>query len=466
MFSSGIKTLALLIALSSTILATQCGKDGSAAEEEIVLATPPDPSTIEYHATVEATNLYGRRLTKHFLDLKLSPGAMSTEAKAEPYFGTDGMNGVRIPIYGNDANPAHPSKGVVEGSYYTNVITSVKNARSARGGEEFTVFASKKLSGTTTFPEWVRKTDSYEVDPTNYVEMLVDFVTYFNSMGIEIDVLGVDNEIEWSKSGIDAATYKEIVDLAKVRFAQEGLNIPQFIAHERYLVEGDTAGGWLNTLYSLSYEDRMDIYGVHFYPEDLYKSGRPANFEYELTKKGDKPFWASEPHWGSSTAYPDVLYHAEQAIATLWLHTDLGVDNIIWWDYGKGDNLRHYLMNEITVPLLNSQPVVMSDHDGDDLTSRGVVHTRAFLNSDEKLLHIYAINSFSEEVSQSTFKSYSDYEFTLSGVEVAAATAQCTQYSDTTAISGSDKTLDICVGNKIYVDIPARSVTHITVTIK
>ncbi len=419
---------------------------------------------IRYRACVTCDDLYGRPLTKHFYDLKHVPRRFQTTASALPYFDADNMNGVRIPIFGTDDVPAHPAQGVVVGELYDLTIRSVKSAIEARKGKELTIFASKKLKNIKSFPSWVLDDDGV-VDPNMYSEMLVDYALYHKSQGIEIDVLGVDNETEYNKAGISAKIYAQIVDRVKQRFAEEGLKIPQFIAHERFAPEGNVKGSFLKELYAEGLDDRMDIYGTHFYPQHV-NNVVAEKLTYEIGMIGTKEFWATEPHWDAEKPNADNMYSAEQAICALWYQTDLGLDNIIWWDYFKTNKRRSYLMYEFTVPLLNAQPAMVVDHDGDDLTRRGVLHTRAFVDEENKLLHLYIVNVYKSDGEGARGVDFKNYEYTIGDRTIAASSVSCLQFRDDSPATGELTELDVVDGNKFYLDVVANSITHITISLK
>lgn len=61
-------------------------------------------------------DVHGELIDAFFYDLKQSPEAVNDYQQASTLFVEDGMNGVRIPVYGEPKRPAHPSAGVVDGS--------------------------------------------------------------------------------------------------------------------------------------------------------------------------------------------------------------------------------------------------------------------------------------------------------------------------------------------------------------
>ncbi|MFI3258846.1 MAG: hypothetical protein R3Y16_01985 [Rikenellaceae bacterium] len=420
-------------------------------EEEDNTPVPGDPS---WSATITAQEYFGHVMKNFFYDLKYSQGAISSASIAEEMFVDDDMNGVRISIFGNDDKPAHPAAGEVIESYYTGTFTSITNARAARGTKEFIVFASKKLNGKTSFPDWV-KDDAGEVDPEPYSRLLFDYIEFMDSKGVTIDVLGVDNEIEYNEGNITPQKYYETVNFLKARLAEAGLPIPKFIGPERY---GANAA-WIKTFFESGYDDTMDIYGNHYYPTQRFT--RYNDFVSDMTYIGDREFWATEPHWNaeSTTTGADVLGYAESAIGAIWDHTDMGLDAIMWWDYKRTTNTRAYLMRTISAPIKDAQPVRVVDHDGESIRTNGLLHTRAFREGNQ--ITLYIVNTCAEEDVASQ-PSYTNYEFVLADATCSSYKIAYTQWRDDTEISGADDYTIIYNKNKFFLDIPARSITYVT----
>ena len=152
----------------------------------------------------------------------------------------------------------------------------------------------------------------------------------------------------------------QVVDYLKEQSIKQNFKMPLIVGPERYEPMGDVENCWWKKFLDSGWGERIDIYGTHYYPEHRYYD----KLRFELSLIGERPFWATEPHWGSETAQPDILNHAETAICTLWDQTDLGMDGFMWWDYKRAGNLRGCLMRAVSVPLRGARPVEMTDHDG------------------------------------------------------------------------------------------------------
>ena len=254
------------------------------------------------------------------------------------------MTCLRLPIYGDSVNPAHPSSGVVIGSYYTDVLTAITNARAARSN--VVLFASKKLQGNTSFPAWVK--DSNGIIPLQYALMLADFLQFMQRNGISIDVLGIDNEMQFNEGNITPDKYTQTLDALKALASVRGFAMPrQLIGPEDY--GPDTS--WISTLIASGWGDRLDIAGTHYYP-----TARPlASLETLFKTAGARTVWNSEVHWDNN-ATPDVISQGEQAFATIFDCIDTGLSGYSWWAYTR-TGVQGDLERSITTSTLNTRPV-------------------------------------------------------------------------------------------------------------
>lgn len=400
-------------------------------------------------AVIYPEKYYGRQIKDFFYDLKLNASGVNTAAKANDFFVEDDMNGVRISIYGDVTRPAHPEPGKIDESYYTKMVASINRAKTARGDKGLTIFASKKLDGKNSFPDWVK--DQNGVIPEKYGQMLVDYILYMKSQNMIVDVLGIDNELNFNEGNITPQKHMQIVDYLRGESTKQNFKMPLIIGPERYEPMGNVENCWWEKFLASGWGDRIDIYGTHYYPEHRYYD----KLKFELSLIGERPFWATEPHWGSETAQPDVLDHAETAICTLWDQTDLGMDAFMWWDYQRAGNLRGCLMRAVSVPLRGASPITMVDHDGVDTFQKGKLQTRAFRKGN--LLHVYAINMCSKEELLEAV-TYENYEFGLDEGIIEGDVAY-TQWRDDTPVEGEDAIATKLNDKKFAVTLPARSIT-------
>lgn len=424
----------------------------------VILADYEDPVPEENlgDAVISPEKYYGRQIKDFFYDLKLNASAINTAAKANEFFVEDGMNGVRVSIYGDATRPAHPEPGKIDESYYTKMIASINRAKTARGDKGLTIFASKKLDGKNSFPDWVK--DKNGVIPEKYGQMLVDYILYMKELNIIVDVLGIDNEINFNEGNITPQKHMQIVDYLKEQSIKQNFKMPLIVGPERYEPMGDVENCWWKKFLDSGWGERIDIYGTHYYPEHRYYD----KLRFELSLIGERPFWATEPHWGSETAQPDILNHAETAICTLWDQTDLGMDGFMWWDYKRAGNLRGCLMRAVSVPLRGARPVEMTDHDGTGTFAKGKLQTRAFREGN--LLNVYAINMCpKEEVADAV--GYENYEFGLDKGMIDGEVTY-TQWRDDTPVEGENAVAFKVNDRKFSVNLPVRSITHFQFQLK
>ena len=249
-----------------------------------------------------------------------------------------------------------------------------------------------------------------------------------------------------------------IVDYLKEQSIKQNFKMPLIVGPERYEPMGDVENCWWKKFLDSGWGERIDIYGTHYYPEHRYYD----KLRFELSLIGERPFWATEPHWGSETAQPDILNHAETAICTLWDQTDLGMDGFMWWDYKRAGNLRGCLMRAVSVPLRGARPVEMTDHDGTGTFAKGKLQTRAFREGN--LLNVYAINMCpKEEVADAV--GYENYEFGLDKGMIDGEVTY-TQWRDDTPVEGENAVAVKVNDRKFSVNLPVRSITHFQFQLK
>ena len=117
-----------------SLLNTNCSGDESIneiADSDNSSSTATDEDNYKPVATIYPKQLYGCKINKFFLDLKGWSNIVSSQQKAELYFQDLDMDGVRINIHGEDSKPAHPESGVVDSTYYTTMLQSIRKAKVA-----------------------------------------------------------------------------------------------------------------------------------------------------------------------------------------------------------------------------------------------------------------------------------------------------------------------------------------------
>ncbi len=343
--------------------------------EEIPQPEAPKPTA---NSTVNISQS-GNLIDVFFYDIKQGNKSITSENMAVELFVKDGINGLRIPILGTQKVPAHPAEGTVVENMYDDVLKSIAFAKKV-SDQEVILFASKKLDGKNSFPDWTK--NDAGIIPEKYAILLADFLEFLDSKDIEIKFLGIDNEFVYNEGNITPQKYIETLNILKNLLTDRGINIPKFVGYEDY---GPDKRNWVRDLNNLGGAKLMDVYGTHYYPQF-----RPKNkLEADLARINGKPFWSTEPHWDSKSD-ADNFKEAEEAILALWDQIDLGMSGFMWWSYGLNDQFRSELMRATSRPLLGSVPVDITDVDGKNIDGLGKFGTRAFLR--DNLLTIIVVN--------------------------------------------------------------------------
>lgn len=312
---------------------------------------------------------------RFFKDYKSSNNPNPGDSSLDDLFIEDGLNGIRTPIWGNINQPAHPSSGTVIGSYYAGHVSTILRAK--QRNPDLMVLASKKLNGQDSFPDWTKDTNG--VIAVEYAAMLADYIEYMNSEGIDIDVLGIDNERSYNEGNIIAGRHKDIVDELEALSVSRGFDMPQIIGHEDFGPRPD----WMEDLITGGWGDRLDIYGTHYYAQY-----RPlSKLQTDLAWAGEREKWHTELHWDQKDT--DDMVEAEQSICAMWDCTDNGMNGLMWWSYAR-TGFRGSIMRAFSVPLVNAWQLGCDDPDGTDTTTLGRLQTRAFLKGNQ--LTVFALN--------------------------------------------------------------------------
>lgn len=436
-----------------------------------------EPDIIESDAVIYINQQFGRK-TKYFMyDLKGNPGSLSNDInKVEKLFWKNGMNGLRIPIFGDNHYNGHPASGVVDRKSYETLLKSMTNARTNFSGDKFMIFASKKNMGTIQFPDWVNLPDG-TADPEKYAIMLCDYLKFMKKEGFEVDVLGVDNEFEFNSGKITVDKYNKIVPVVKKYCQENDIKIPQFVAHDRYMPEGNKPTAWLNTAKEKGAFDKIDIYGTHYYPQHHFqvKEGRFEALKYEfdlMNSDRSREFWATEPHWDDAKT-EDKLYYSEQALCAMFDQTDLGMDAFMWWGYTDADNYKGQIMEAYSLSIFNSTPIRLIDHDGESTFTKGNLQTRAYIKGNEVNVFITNLTANKEDG-----KEYLDYIFEISNETVKDGDMKVFEnmeidgnvtlrrWSDDTSGAGYIEDIEPINSSIFSIDIPIRSVTHLHFRLK
>lgn len=412
-------------------------------EDDVI--DPNEPSEIPEISSVINFDNPKQLIDAFYYDVKQSNRNITSIEQANELYNVDDMNGMRVPIFGNLASPAHPAPGVVVESVYERELASIEFAKQIRGNRPFSLFASKKLENKDSFPDWVK--DENGVIPDQYAILVADYIEFMIEKGHPIEYLGVDNEFEFNEGVITPQKYIDIIDELRLLADARGFEMPILVGYEDF---GPDKNNWVQEFLDLNGGDRMEIYGTHYYPEF-----RPyEKLLLDLERVGDIPFWSTEPHWDNKSTVED-FQEALEGMVTLWQQTDNNMSGFMWWNYEVNGNLRSNLMRMSSTPLLGARPIDITDIDGTDIIELNKLHTRAFI--EENTITVYAVN-FSGNT-------YQNYGFQLEGSSITES-IEAIQWTDLTGANGETSTLSALGDdeNIFGFTLPNRSITRFTLT--
>jgi len=296
-----------------------------------------------------------------------------TLEKAKQLFVTDEMNLLRVSIWGDKNHPAHPSSGKIVASYYQDTLTAMKNAKAVR--KDIVFFASKKLEGKESFPDWVK--DENGVIAKKYAQLLADYLKFMHSKGFRIDILGIDNESQYNEGKITPEKHVEIVTELKNLLKKTKIKLPLIIGPDDY---GPYAK-WLKSFNQQNFDQYIDIAGTHYYPKHRAVKERLSNWVQAVK---NKPMWHTELHWGKKN--PDTA-----ALGAIFDCIDYGFEGFIWWAYTDSGNRKTEMQRLITANTILARPIEIDDLDGKSIDVTGELWTRAFRKDD--IITVWAINT-------------------------------------------------------------------------
>ena len=364
-----------------------------------------------------------------------------TPSYAHTLFVEDRMNMLRIPIWGDENFPAHPGPGQVIAEYYEDTLNAMTNARNANADVLF--FASKKLQGRNSFPDWVK--DSTGIIPDQYALMLADFLEFMESHGFFIHILGIDNERKFNEGNITPRRHKNTIDELRILAGQRDFNVPVLIGPDTF-GPGDGAT-WLDNLFDNGWDDRLDIAGTHYYPgprplSQLRNFAAAARF---------LPKWHTEVHFtrASTLGVDTEIERSERCLAAIFDSFDEGFSQMVWWNYSRED-LHGGIRRAITSKTANAYPIEIIDHDGQAIVYETLI-TRAFRQDGNRII-VWVVNN--------TDDNHSEYGFTLNTGSISSP-VNYRQWNNDSHAEGFLSTATITSPNRFVVDVPKQTVTVI-----
>ncbi|MFB9056117.1 hypothetical protein ACFFU9_05110 [Mariniflexile ostreae] len=421
-------------------------------------------------ATIAPLERFGRVTKYHLLDINHNPGTLSNIDRANLVFGQAGMNGLRIPIYCGDYYGGHPEEGVVVESVYATALKSIENAKLAyNGSEPFMIFAGLKVMTSNKaeyYPDWVTTEIDNVANPIKYAQLVVDYIKFMHEKGHTINAFAFDKEA----ARMDVEDFKIAVDTLRARTARLGYVVPKIVAPELYKPLGQN--GPMDDLYDANGESHFDVFGNHYYQGHHNVNNFPdLKYEYDLAQSDTyREAWATEAHWDGlscSSAYENAtdLWTGETALGCMFDWTDLGLDLLSWWDYpiSGGNSPRHYIIRAYSEALINSQPIRMLDHDGEETLTRWKLHSRAYIKGNE--VNVFFINVVNPCVTDFTPISYEEYPIgILDGFKIDG-NISVTQWDNNDEPEGNYISILPNEDNQFLLDIPHGSITHVSFNI-
>lgn len=376
--------------------------------------------------------------------------------RADVLFNEMRFTTLRIPIM---AAQAHPLQGVenIDDSDYAQVIQSVRNAKAVAPNTK--VFASLILvpgSTTSEFPGWTKSAGSVQWD--KYAQLIVDYLKYFRNKGIDIDVLGPDNERKYNDGEIGAVKYAQIV--RRVRYlAPDTVQMPKFIAPENFypdtpFLDSITANGDWGT---------VDIAGTHYYNEHRTEQ-KPQLNSFSAAVKDGVPKWDTEFHWNDIESVNQYV-DSRNSILAAFDNFDRDFTGLTWWSFNPFcdrvacESTEKARMQTTLVESTVGAYMIASPDDQDGANSDfGTFVSRAFVQptSTGRDVIVWIVNDKGV--------SYSDKQIKINGYQIPV-TSQPTfkQWSGGTINYRSGPATVDATLNSVRVDLPAQSITMVRI---
>ena len=380
----------------------------------------------------------GQLITGWGYDTEGNGGWSVSPSYAQTLFVTDQMNILRTCIWGTSGKPAHPSAGVVVGSYYDSEVYAIQNAKAAN--PNVVIIGHKVLDNLTTFPDWTK--NSSGVIASQYAIMLADYLQYIQTQsGYAIDVLAMDDERMWNEGNITPSVFNDVVNNLRSLAASRGFHLPsKFIGPENY----NPDWSWLSTLISSGWGTNLNIVGTHYYPH------RPLSDLQTLVADGNsRPVWHTEVHWDDK--YGDVITNAERALVTLFDCTDTGLSGYIWWQYTES-GVKGSLEQAFCTSTTGTRPVSTGNSINGSGSTLFTLVTRAY-RSDTGIV-IWVLNN--------TANVYSGCQFNFANSSSGSLVGPAS-YTQWNASGSTQGTANLLTATNFAVTLNAHTLTMINV---
>ena len=297
-------------------------------------------------------------------DIKAWPARLNTVGEARGLYEDVDANFLRIPFFPN----AHNEDGSVDTSEYDIELAAIRSVLEVNPDVE--IYASVKLMGADTFPDWVSQPTAdwpaetgrifgNTVDrpnPEHYSSMVLSYLFYLAGEGINVDFLGLNNETE---DAVPADRYIATHDLLEAQLDSFGLTGDirnfQYVGPDSFGLP--TAEGFVRDVRDAGRLDTIDFVASHYYPQ--FNSGNESDWQDLSALSGGKPLWHTEFHMpGNTDAINDLSQTVRDSLSVVFASFRNGVDSYIWWDSGnRTDRVRDVIKRQVMTTTLGAAPV-------------------------------------------------------------------------------------------------------------
>lgn len=297
-------------------------------------------------------------------DTKGGSSRFNTLAKAAEAYSETVANLLRVPIEPTFHNP----DGSINLQQYQSDINAIKNVLAVNPNVE--VFASLKLLGADTFPDWLGAStpdwpastgsifgnDVPRPNPEIYSVLVANYIDMLRSEGIAVDYVGLNNESDGA-----LGTTRYIATARLLRDELEARNVPSEFRDFQYIGPDsfglNTAESYMASIANQNGLDTIDIIGSHFYPQ--HSSGNADSWG-NLASDYNKPLWHTEVHMPVGNA--DYDGKREQALrdtlSVLFATNAQGADSFVWWGYdGNEDAVGQAIKRDVINSTLGATPI-------------------------------------------------------------------------------------------------------------
>ena len=329
----------------------------------------------------------GPKVERWGWDIKAWAERLDTLTEADFLYGQNQANLLRVPVFAT----AHEQDGTINTADYSTEIAAMRNVQ--RINSEVEIFASLKLQGANTYPDWLGDGTSAwpqsngtifgqvveRPNPEHYANLLADYVEYLQQFRIEIDYLGINNETD---GALGVNRYIATIDLLEAELINRG--VPTEYRSFQY-VGPDSFG--LNTTENIVQNianqgrlDTVDIVGSHFYPQHI--SGDEETWEDISSITSGVPMWHTEVHMpvGNAQYAGDQQQAFRDTLSVLFASNKRGVDSFVWWDTGHeankmNDTIKRGIVDTTldAIPVLTTPTFTAKDDPGGEILYQAYV---------------------------------------------------------------------------------------------